>query len=202
MRLFDYCINFMIAVILIVGGYQFYFLSQKWSIRFPFEFKSRIDSFIPFWPAWVWIYTGVFYPTLLSVVFTIHSFEKFNRTVFTFIILLGFQLLLFLVFPTATPKRWRGYKPNATVSTKLLTLIQRYDARSNSFPSAHVSIATLAAIHLFSNLAPVLGKFALACFLFPLLISASAVLTKQHYFIDIVPGAVLGWLVFEIFSFP
>jgi membrane-associated phospholipid phosphatase len=58
--------------------------------------------------------------------------------------------------------------------------------RSNSFPSMHVSVATLSALHLL----PAAGSPVL---LFPLLVAMSCVLTKQHYLVDLPTGAGLGY---------
>ena len=75
----------------------------------------------------------------------------------------------------------------------LLALVQRFDARSNSFPSMHVSVATLTALHL-------QGHFGLAAFAFPVLVGLSCLFTKQHYLIDLPPGAALGWTVYRLYS--
>jgi len=61
-----------------------------------------------------------------------------------------------------------------------LALVQRFDARSNCFPSVHVSVATLTALH---------GT----------LIAVSCVLTKQHYLIDLPAGLLCGWLSFVLY---
>jgi membrane-associated phospholipid phosphatase len=71
--------------------------------------------------------------------------------------------------------------------------VQRFDARSNSFPSMHVSVAVLTAFHL----QPHLGLLALA---FPGLIALSCLFTKQHYFLDLPAGALLGWFTFSSYS--
>jgi membrane-associated phospholipid phosphatase len=55
----------------------------------------------------------------------------------------------------------------------------------------HVSVATLSALHLL----PVAGTAAL---LFPLLVAASCVFTKQHYLIDLPTGAGLGYAAHAI----
>jgi membrane-associated phospholipid phosphatase len=67
--------------------------------------------------------------------------------------------------------------------------VQRFDARSNSFPSMHVSVAMLTSLHLL----PHLGT---AAFAFPTLIALSCVFTKQHYVVDLPAGALLGWSSF------
>jgi len=75
------------------------------------------------------------------------------------------------------------------LSERFLALVQRFDARSNSFPSMHVSVALLTALHLL----PHLGASA---FVFPVLIALSCLFTKQHYVIDLPAGALLGWSTF------
>ena len=57
----------------------------------------------------------------------------------------------------------------------------------------HVSVAMLTALHAY----PSMGAAALA---FPLLIALSCLFTKQHYFIDLPAGALLGWLVFKLYG--
>ena len=51
----------------------------------------------------------------------------------------------------------------------------------------------LTALHL----APQLGP---AAYGFPALIAASCVLTKQHYLVDLPPGAALGWVAYEAYG--
>src|SRR5260370_8162533 len=47
-------------------------------------------------------------------------------------------------------------------------------APSNSFPSMHVSVATLTALHLYNNLKPFVGQCPALPFLFPVLIATSS----------------------------
>ena len=51
----------------------------------------------------------------------------------------------------------------------------------------------LTAMHLQTSL----GLWA---FVFPLLIAASCVFTKQHYVIDVPAGAAVGWAAFQVFQ--
>jgi hypothetical protein len=199
MSALDYLINFLMAVILIVGAYQFYFYLQRERSRKPIAYNSRIDEWIPFTPGWVWVYSALYYPVIVLGVLTIDSFAKFNYTAFSFIILLGMHLLIFYFFPIQTPAAWREYKPE-TLSTRFLGFIQTYDAPSNCFPSMHVSVATLTALHLHSNLLPLVGQFAVLAYFFPLLIAISSVCTKQHYFADVATGPVLGYVNFKLFE--
>ena len=196
-----YIANFLIAVILIVGGYQFYFLVQRRHLRTPIELQMSIDGLIPFRPGWVWIYSGLYYPVILLLVFTTSSFAQFNYTAFSFITLLAMQIIVFYAFPVKIPKEWRNYDPTKSLSTRFLAIVHSYDGLPNSIPSMHVSVSMLAALHLFDHLSPALGRYAFISFLFPILISVSALFTKQHYVIDILPGAFLGYVNYHIFRF-
>jgi hypothetical protein len=91
MNVLDYLVNSLMAVVLIVGSYQFYFFLQRRHVRKPIEFSSRIDELIPFRPGWVWVYTALYYPVILLGVLTIDSFAQFNYTAFSFIVLLAMQ---------------------------------------------------------------------------------------------------------------
>jgi membrane-associated phospholipid phosphatase len=50
----------------------------------------------------------------------------------------------------------------------------------------------LTALHLAQPLGP-------AIYVFPVLIGLSCVLTKQHYLIDVPPGAALGWVTYHAY---
>ncbi|HXM82568.1 MAG TPA: phosphatase PAP2 family protein [Burkholderiales bacterium] len=189
MNIADYAINLLLSAILIVGAYQFYFWCQRNPLATPRQLKLRIDDWIPYWPSWVWIYSCVYYPIILYLNFIIDSARQFTYVATSYMLLLGLQMLFFVLFPVTTPVHWRAYNLERTLSERFLALVQRIDAPSNSFPSMHVSVAMLTAMHLL----PHLGAMALA---FPVLIALSCLFTKQHYVIDLPAGAVLGWWAF------
>lgn len=196
----DHVVNLLMAIILIVGGYQFYFLVQRCHLGKPIEFTSWIDDWIPFRPGWVWIYSGLYYPVILLLVFTIKTFVQFNYTVFSFITLLLMQLVAFYLFPVKIPERWRKYDQHRSPSTRFLALVHSYDGLPNSIPSMHVSVSTLTAFHLHQNLSLEAGAYSQLAFLFPLLIATSALFTKQHYVVDLAPGVLFGYVNFEIYN--
>jgi membrane-associated phospholipid phosphatase len=189
MRITDYAINLLLSMVLIVGVYQFYFWCQRNHLAAPRELRLRIDDWIPYWPSWVWIYSCVYYPIILYLNFIIDSARQFTHVATSYLLLLGLQMLFFVLFPVTTPAHWRSYNRERSVSERFLALVQRFDARSNSFPSMHVSVAMLTALHLLPNL----GAMAFA---FPVLIALSCLFTKQHYVIDLPAGALLGWSTF------
>jgi len=189
MKITDYAINLLLSLVLIVGVYQFYFWCQRNYLVTPRELKLSIDDWIPYWPSWVWVYSCIYYPIILYLNFIIDSARHFTHVATSYMLLLGLQMLFFVLFPVTTPAHWRGYNRERGLSERFLALVQRFDARSNSFPSMHVSVAMLTALHLL----PHLGATAFA---FPVLIALSCLFTKQHYVIDLPAGALLGWSTF------
>lgn len=196
MTALDHAINLTLAVVLIVGAYQFYFWTQRRTKTRGRYFSFKWDNAIPLRPAWVWIYSGIYYPAILIVVTSVSDLRHFNYMAFSYLVLLAFHMAVFLVFPVEVPPEWRATVATGTSpSQRFLALVQRFDARSNCFPSMHVSVATLTALHAAKNMP---GSIVLPI-LFVVLIAVSCVLTKQHYLIDLPAGLVTGWLSFLFF---
>ena len=192
MKITDYAVNLVLSVFLIVGVYQFYFWCQRNHLTAPRELRLRLDDWIPYWPSWVWIYSCIYYPLILYLNFVMESPRHFTHVAVSYVLLLGLQMAFFVLFPVTTPEHWRSFNRQRTLSERFLALVQRFDARSNSFPSMHVSVAMLTSLHLL----PQLGVLAFA---FPLLIALSCLFTKQHYLLDLPAGAALGWVVHGLY---
>jgi membrane-associated phospholipid phosphatase len=193
MTRWDYVIQLTLSVFLIVGVYQFYFWCQRNALTAPRELRLPIDDMIPYRPSWVWIYSFLYYPVILYTNLVIESPREFTHLAMSFLLLLVLQMACFLAFPVVTPAEWRPQQAPRSSSERFLSFVQRLDARSNSFPSMHTSVATLTALHL----SPSLGAWAWA---FPVLIALSCLFTKQHYLIDLPAGAGLGALTYWIYS--
>ena len=189
----DYLIQLTLSVFLIVGVYQFYFWCQRNALTEPRQLRFPVDDMIPYRPSWVWIYSFLYYPVILYTNLVIQSPREFTHLAMSFLLLLVLQMAVFISFPVVTPEEWRPGCAPTTHSERFLRFVQRLDARSNSFPSMHTSVATLTALHLHSSLGPV-------AWLFPLLIGLSCLFTKQHYVIDLPAGAGLGALAFWIYT--
>ena len=193
MKITDYAVNLVLSVFLIVGVYQFYFWCQRNHLTAPRELRLRLDDWIPYWPSWVWIYSCIYYPLILYLNFVMESPRHFTHVAVSYVLLLGLQMAFFVLFPVTTPEHWRAFNRQRTLSERFLALVQRFDARSNSFPSMHVSVAMLTSLHLL----PYLGALSFA---FPLLIALSCLFTKQHYLLDLPAGAALGWVVHGLYA--
>ena len=100
-------------------------------------------------------------------------------------------MVFFRYYPVETPPEWRDFGESNTLSVRFMKFVQSYDDNTNCFPSMHVSVATLVALHMWTNVGDMVGYWP---FLFPVLIAFSALWTKQHYLVDVIAGAPLGWL--------
>lgn len=189
----DRIIQLVLSVFLIIGVYQFYFWCQRHHVTRPRELRSPLDDLIPYRPRWVWIYSFLYYPVIVAINWCTRDSRHFLYVASSFVLLLLFQMIFFVFLPVSTPAEWRALNLRRGRSERFLALVQKFDAPTNSFPSMHVSVATLTALHLF----PVFGAWA---FLFPALIAVSCVFTKQHYVLDLPPGALLGWFVFLLYQ--
>jgi membrane-associated phospholipid phosphatase len=188
----DHVAQLVLSVVLIVGAYQFYFWCQRHPLAPARELGTALDARVPFRPRWVWVYSALYYPVILYVNWIVESPGQYLDLALSYLGLLGLQMVCFLAFPVVTPAAWRAQNPARTWSERFLAFVQRFDARSNSFPSMHTSVAMLTALHLY----PRLGAWAFA---FPVLIGVSCLFTKQHYVIDLPAGAGLGWLAYHAF---
>lgn len=188
----DYLVNLILSTILIVGTYQFYFLTQRHPIRKGRSFNSKIDEAVPFLPSWAWIYSFLYYPAILYLNWIVVDSRHFLMIAFSFIMLLFMQMTFFYLYPVETPAHWRNINKGEKASEKFLLFVQKFDAPSNCFPSMHVSVATLTAMHALQTL----GVWVFA---FPALIALSCTFTKQHYLIDLPCGALLGWVAYQGF---
>ena len=194
MKPFDYVVHLILSVILIIGGYQFYFFTQRhmWvKIR---EFGTFLDEKVPYLPWWSWIYSFLYYPAILYVNWTVEDSRQFIMIVFSYLILLAMQMTFFVLLPVKTPDRWRALNRGESYSEKFLLFVRKFDDSSNCFPSMHVSVAMLTALFVQGILGPWV-------FLFPVLIALSCIFTKQHYLVDLPAGAGLGWLAYRCYLF-
>lgn len=192
-------IQLVMTVVLIIGGYQFYFWAQRQRFLDARLFETRFDSWIGYDPRWVWVYSGLYYPMILLAAFSVPTWREFAFMTGGFLALLGVQMQFFLWFPVEIPGHWR---PNAraywiaargpTWSQGFMDRVWSYDKMRNSMPSMHVSMATMTDLTISYHW----PSAVYVAWLFPVLIAISALKTKQHYVVDVLPGAGLGVAVF------
>jgi len=190
-----------ISIFLIIVGYQFYFLPQRKPLK-----KVRVgtpsswDTHIPFKPCWVWIYSFLCYPFILLTIFTLDDQTHFFYTCLSFITLLFLHISIAFCAPLRTPTEWRSYAVGNSWSKRFLRFVQDIDKGGNCFPSMHVAVATLTALHITVNWHAAPLWILLTIWTMAVLIAVSAVYTKQHFVRDIIPGFLLAILTFGLCS--
>jgi membrane-associated phospholipid phosphatase len=199
MGLCDRVIEIAMTILLIIGGYQFYFFSQRRTWPAARFLPVTLDPWVSYDPRWVWVYSGLYYPMIALAALAAPDWRAFALNTGCFIVLLAVQMQFFLWLPTAVPQDWRDRSRAQWLATRGLCRSQRfldfvwsYDKLRNSMPSMHVSMATMTDL----TIAQHWPAAAYVGWLFPVLIAISAVKTKQHYLLDIVPGAALAAAVF------
>ena len=189
-----------ISIVLIVSGYQFYFWPQRKPLRTCNVGKvSSIDSRIPFQPQWVWIYSALYYPFMISPVIWISSAAEFMWICASYVLLLFIHVAISMMYPIKTPTNWRDYNPN-TYSKRFLKFIQSIDKGGNCFPSMHVAVATLTALHMTFGLIETFNWIVILSWSSVVAISLSSVLTKQHFTRDIVAAFPLSCALYYFYS--
>jgi membrane-associated phospholipid phosphatase len=193
-NLYDRLLELLITPVLIIGGYQFYFWAQRQRFFPAKTLETPMDDWVTFDARWVWVYSGLYYPMILLVALAQPSWHDYAWTCGGFLFLLACQMYFFLFHPVEIPREWRytldveSARLWSPRSMAFLDLVWSYDKLRNSMPSMHVSVATMVDLCI-SHRWP---SFAYVGWLFPVLIGASALKTKQHYVVDVVPGAVMG----------
>ncbi|PLW74923.1 phosphatase PAP2 family protein [Cohaesibacter celericrescens] len=191
-------IELLVSILLIVVGYKFYFLPQRFPIRGTRTPMTRLDHKIPFRPDWVWLYSGLYYPFMLSPVLFISDLNEYISLCVSFFLLLFTQIVVAFAFPVKAPTEWRNYAKHASWSTRFLAYVQRVDKGGNCFPSMHVAVAVLVALHLTQlNTIDQVTHMALLWSI-PVLVAISTLYTKQHLLIDLPAGAALAAMVYWV----
>jgi membrane-associated phospholipid phosphatase len=210
MNLFDRLLEIPLTIVLIIGGYQFYFWCQRQTFYEARYLETSWDRRVVFDPRWVWIYSGLYYPMIVLAAMSQPDWPTYAATVGGFLFLLAVQMYFFIFHPVAIPKSWRetvrarfddAYPINVPIdiarkeyprSMRFLDLVWSYDKLRNSMPSMHVSVATMVDLTISQHW----PAFLYVGWLFPVLIGVSAIRTKQHYLADVIPGALVGYAAF------
>ena len=171
-----------VLTILFCAGY---FALQHVHLGTPRTFvPSVVDEWVLFSPTWAVVYFSM-YP-MLALAWLATTRAQLTRYAVGLAIIAAIGFTCFFVFPVAGPRA-------DTEGGGLLALLHRIDSPLNSFPSLHVALAVYSACFC----AHVLGRrrpwLAAGLSVWVVLIAYSTLATRQHYFIDLPPGAALGW---------
>ncbi len=176
-----------------------YFLPQHYPIVPATVLQPmRVEQMIPFMPNTVYLYESIW--LLIPIApWLMKTKEELNQYSKGLLLMSGVGCCFFFFYPTMSPRPTDIY--DANIFYRRLVLI---DSQLNAFPSLHASYAVFhaACCHVtfgtsvkYKLLQGIFWSWALA-------IIFSTLLTKQHVFIDLVAGAMLGLGSFTIFCRP
>lgn len=156
---------------------------------------SLIDRLVPLVPGTVWIYLSIYFVYAASCILQ-KDLEVYGRFLRSYLLAYFGSTVIFLLFPTTFPREMFviGSGPSATTSEEVLVLFRLWDRPTNCLPSMHVASAVLAALP-FRDRQP---RLYVTFLIWAAAIGVTTVTTKQHYAIDVVTGAVFGWLCHRV----
>lgn len=184
---------------LTIGFYAFY-LPLQWYPLFPVTALRPmwIDRVIPFRPGAVYLYESLWLimpiaPWLMA------STGELRRYTMGFVVMALTGFAVFLLFPTSGPRPGNLHDVNVVYAA-----LTQIDNELNAFPSLHAAFAFFHGAHCHAMFRRGASNRWLRGFLWlwVLGIAASTLLTKQHVFIDVAAGAVLGLGSYFIFCRP
>jgi membrane-associated phospholipid phosphatase len=151
-----------------------------------------IDRAIPVAPAWVFVYASLSISILLPL-FVVRDRALLVRALKAYLFVWIIGLAGFLAFPTIAPR------PVSVAADGFaawcLRLTYSLDTRYNCFPSLHVAQTFVAAL----TCSRVHRNLGIAAVLWAVLVSVSTLFTKQHYFVDIIAGALMAAIAYLLF---
>lgn len=186
------------SVLLLVGISLYCVLLYGLTNQFPTRTPALLPTFpieerIPVVAGSVWIYLSYF-TLLIWTAVRLPREPWARRGTGALVFVITCCGIIFLVYPTTIV---RLPIPDAGMSAAALRWVRRLDPPNNCFPSMHVALAaTSALIQRKAN--PRRGALFL---LWAALITASTLMTKQHYLLDVGGGLLLAasaWALFFV----
>lgn len=157
-----------------------------------YNFKTFVDDYIPLLTFFIIIYVsyGVFLIFVLLYFIKKSKPQILNEILLSIIISCLVAYVIYLLFQNYIQ---RPMIDSNNIFDAIYTWGNSWIASYNAFPSLHVAITTVCVIG-FNKIKSRIFKPIL---IWGILIIISTVLTKQHYFLDVLSGLILGFLSFK-----
>lgn len=150
----------------------------------PAWFVTTLDRALPLVPAAVWIYVS-WYP--MSAALLRLERAPFRKACLAYVVAFGTCLGGYWLFPLTIERP--TITTHGGMSAWMLARLYGVDPPVNLFPSFHAAVAVIMSLVVPGGrpVTAAVGVWALA-------LCWSCVLTKQHYIVDVIAGAVVGAL--------
>lgn len=154
--------------------------------------KFSLDDKIPFVPQFIIPYI-LYYPLPFFVVLYSFRYNKVKQTTLAFIFVYLMSYAIFILYPTSVMRPL--IITTSDIFSQAVKKLYEIDKPYNALPSIHNGISVLSLLILFT----LNRKIGMISAPFILLIILSTLLIKQHYIIDVIAGAIVSFLSYEIF---
>ena len=153
---------------------------------------TALDRAVPLEPAWMLVYASMYVFAFLPLL-VVRDGQLFYRAAQAYVTVLLVAYAGFILYPTVGPT------PDTVIDTGfaawLLRLQYSMDWPYNCFPSLHVAHSFVSALTSYR----VHRGVGWAALLWASLIGVSTLLTKQHYAVDVVGGALAACIAYVVF---
>lgn len=176
--------------LLLGGGFVFLELRSVELALDTYHMETWLDQFVPFSPIWIWPYLTYFGLCFLPIVLCGPQ-DRFRRIALSYVLVYMPCLLCFVLLPT---KMIRPELVGDGPTMDAMRWLYEIDPGYSIFPSLHVANAVLVA-WIFQRCAP---RWAPLLWIEAALITASTVLVRQHYLVDLPAGFALATVAYLI----
>lgn len=152
-----------------------------------------LDRLMPVQPPWIFVYASLYMCAFLLPLAVVRGRTLVRRALIAYLFVMLVSYAGFLLYPTTAPHN--GTVRVVDFASWLLQVFYDIDQPYGCFPSLHVAYSFVAA---FACLRMDRTVGAAAC-VWAALIAVSTVYTKQHYAIDAIAGAAIGFAAGALF---
>jgi membrane-associated phospholipid phosphatase len=185
-----------LSLSLLVPVFHIFYLIQNCFKDNRLILSTKIDNFFPFTSFFIIPYELWFlFVTGGLILFAIIDHKYYYQLLSSILTGAAISYLLFYFYPTEII---RPVIHGNTLFDSMVKGYYIYDRPYNCFPSIHVLytvIITLFVCKFFKN-----NYLRVAMFISCIIISISTLYVKQHYFIDVIAGALIGFILYLFFS--
>ena len=149
-------------------------------------------------PIWIWAYVS-YYFYLIGIYLSVRDEQILNQIYYSYLAAGIAGAIIFFFFPSTVLRELYPLAENQGLSEKMLGFIRTIDSSRNCAPSMHVAFSTIAAMTFWRDRKES-QKTRFFVTSWSLMIFYSTMATKQHYFLDVISGFVLGVVIFYTFG--
>lgn len=175
-----------------VSTFGYVFASHRGVLNGVNLLLTKVDHLIPFIPETVWIYATQHF--VLAILFLItRDAIVGSRFFYSLLICQILAIFCFIVFPVIYPRgnfEQMMFFEKESLTRQLALFLYEMDKASNCFPSLHVSTCVLMG-YVVSEW-KVGFVFKILPYLLFLGIAVSTLTFKQHFFVDVIAGALMA----------